>query len=422
MARTLLNLFDRFSPSEKERGILERATVSGPIRAEKEMRIVEVTANFPMIIPKNVLYDIEDAISRAYNLRYVRIYPKYKSELFTSEYFPEIMTEARRRDIISENFLRNYKAEFSGDAITVKTGFGVGGVNILNAGNTASKISEIISSEFGVYYKIKFDSDSSIDTGVHVDMDERLAAIRRRVSQNNAASVSVSTQPTNAKSSFYDDSPETTVEGEIIKAGYMKFSIEGAEIIFGEDFDIIPSKLHDSDKIAGEAVFVGVVMAKDVKARRRGNIGVSFCIHDGNAALSIRVSVSQSEASKYDGVRDDMAVAIRGTLAHDEFDGELILIPSAIKKIKKIDRTDTAPEKRVELHLHTTMSTMDAIIPPDVAVKTAKAWGHRAIAITDHGNVQGFQEAAKAAKEVGMKIQLILAEKISEKNKNALPL
>lgn len=404
MARTLLNLFDRFSPSEKERGILERATVSGPIRAEKEMRIVEVTADFPMIIPKNVLYDIEDAISRAYNLRYVRIFPKYKAELFTSDYFPEIMTEARRRDIISENFLRNYKAEFSGDTITVKTGFGIGGVNILNAGHTASKISDIIGSEFGVYYRIKFDSDISIDTGIHVDMDERLAAIRRKAAQNNASSVSVSSQPSDAKSSFYDDCPNVSVEGDIIKAGYMTFSIEGAETIFGDDFEIRPSKLHEAYKMTGEAVFVGEVMAKDVKARRRGNIGISFCIHDGNAALSIRVSVSQSEAAKYDNVRDNMAVAIRGTLAHDEFDGELILVPSSIMKIKKIERSDDAPEKRVELHLHTTMSTMDAIIPPDVAVKTAKAWGHKAVAITDHGNVQGFQEAAKAAKEVGMKL------------------
>ncbi|MBO4428427.1 MAG: hypothetical protein J5832_00590, partial [Clostridia bacterium] len=121
MARTLLNLFDKFSPTEKERGILERATVNGPIRAEKEMRIVEVSADFPMIIPKRVLYDVEDAIARAYKLKYVRIYPIYKPELFSEEYFPEIMIEARRRDIISENFLRNYTAEFGSGEITIKT-------------------------------------------------------------------------------------------------------------------------------------------------------------------------------------------------------------------------------------------------------------------------------------------------------------
>ena len=67
-----------------------------------------------------------------------------------------------------------------------------------------------------------------------------------------------------------------------------------------------------------------------------------------------------------------MPVAVLGTLRYDsDFDGELIINPAAVLQIKKIERMDHAPEKRVELHLHTNMSQMDAIIPPDIAVKTA---------------------------------------------------
>lgn len=100
-----------------------------------------------------------------------------------------------------------------------------------------------------------------------------------------------------------------------------------------------------------------------------------------------------------------MPIAVLGTLRYDaDFDGELIINPAAVMRIKKVERMDHAPEKRVELHLHTNMSQMDAIIPPDVAVKTAHRWGHRAVAITDHGNVQGYQEAMKAAEKLGMKV------------------
>ena len=81
-----------------------------------------------------------------------------------------------------------------------------------------------------------------------------------------------------------------------------------------------------------------------------------------------------------------------------------MLSPIGVQKIKLVSRTDDAPEKRVELHLHTNMSMMDATIDPYGIVELAKNWGHKAVAITDHGNVQGFQEAMLAAEKLGMKV------------------
>ena len=83
---------------------------------------------------------------------------------------------------------------------------------------------------------------------------------------------------------------------------------------------------------------------------------------------------------------------------------DCLFYPNEIAKIKKLAPKDTAPVKRVELHLHTEMSPMDARIPPSVVVKQANKWGHPAVAITDHGNVQGYQDAMLTAEKIGQKV------------------
>ena len=110
--------------------------------------------------------------------------------------------------------------------------------------------------------------------------------------------------------------------------------------------------------------------------------------------------LSRLETCKKEGDR----LRVRGDCRPDQFTGELTIYPVDVNRYPAQHREDIAPgEKRVELHLHTQMSTMDGLTKVKEAVETAARWGHKAIAITDHGVVQAFPEATKACKKAGIK-------------------
>jgi DNA polymerase-3 subunit alpha (Gram-positive type) len=102
-----------------------------------------------------------------------------------------------------------------------------------------------------------------------------------------------------------------------------------------------------------------------------------------------------------------MWLKLRGRVEYDRFMNppELVIVPLDVNEVvPPAERSDDAPEKRVEFHLHTTMSTMDAVTSAEEYIKTAAKWGHKAIAITDHSGVQAFPEAGKAADKYGIKV------------------
>ena len=118
-------------------------------------------------------------------------------------------------------------------------------------------------------------------------------------------------------------------------------------------------------------------------------------------AAEIRQMTTEELSAK---LKDGKWATVRGSYRYDDFKREMVLMVSDIMEAEKPVRRDTASEKRVELHLHTTFSTMDACATATDLIKQAAAWGHKAIAVTDHGVVQSFPEAFGAAKKAGIKL------------------
>ena len=151
----------------------------------------------------------------------------------------------------------------------------------------------------------------------------------------------------------------------------------------------------------------GMVFNLNHRILKSGRLLITFDIHgrgekDRYNAVSVKLFTTPDEDTL---IKKGAAITVRGTVQYDDYAGELILLADTIAPGSPPEiRPDNAPEKRVELHLHTNMSSLDAIATAGAYVKRAAAWGHPAIAITDHGVAQAFPEAADAARAAGIKI------------------
>ncbi|MEH7415809.1 PolC-type DNA polymerase III [Neobacillus drentensis] len=154
-------------------------------------------------------------------------------------------------------------------------------------------------------------------------------------------------------------------------------------------------------------VVQGYIFDAEIRELRSGRSLLTFKITDYTSSIIVKMfSRDKEDAALFQLVKKGLWVKVRGSVQNDTFVRDLVMICNDINEIKPAGRKDTAPEdaKRVELHLHTPMSQMDAVTPVSALIAQAKKWGHKAIAVTDHAVAQSFPEAYGAGKKNDIKI------------------
>ena len=171
-------------------------------------------------------------------------------------------------------------------------------------------------------------------------------------------------------------------------------------MIWGKPFTGKVTPIRELNIKMGNVIVEGrVFKAECYETRRKGMWTLNFNITDEHGSVAVRKTMDEKEAKALGGtVSDGMWLRMQGKVELTYDGRDIVLRPVNIMKASHPGRQDNAPEKRVELHLHTQMSSMDALTDVGKVVKQAAAWGHPAIAITDHGTVQAFPKARDAAK------------------------
>jgi DNA polymerase-3 subunit alpha (Gram-positive type) len=180
------------------------------------------------------------------------------------------------------------------------------------------------------------------------------------------------------------------------------------KLVFGYEIRDEPVPISNITEEEKRITIQGTVFGLDSKELRNGSTLFTFNLTDYTDSITLKVfAKTKDDLAVLKLLKDGLWVRARGRVEYDRFmaEPELVMIPSDLNEVPPPpERTDTAEVKRVEFHLHTTMSTMDAVTPVEAYIKTAAKWGHPAIAISDHANVHCFPEAAKAAKKHNMKV------------------
>jgi len=194
-----------------------------------------------------------------------------------------------------------------------------------------------------------------------------------------------------------------------------KKKTEGPKVLYGRKItqsknDPIGDLNETSGRCAIEGFVIGSIESKELRGGNKTLVTFGITDYTGSILCKVFLNTEQGEGKEISGLKVGIRVKVRGSCQWDNFSKEISFMVDDIQQVPWEQRKDNEEVKRVELHLHTQMSNMDAVSSPSALIKRAADWGHEAIAITDHGVVQAYPEAfdtIKKLKKSGKNIKLI---------------
>lgn len=344
------------------------------VHASAASRKMELTLYSETLIPYGLIETVKQEAQQAFDLNSLVIKVKYENmalaDVDLPRYYENLVFYVNTMVPGVRSLLTDSTAAFREGVLYVRCKYGTGMLTDTGCGTLMEKL---VFTQLGERVQVKFVDDSTED-----ELERRQAETLEKLEKI--------TPPPAAKAA----KPDTADTGGIILGKAIK----------GEPVAL--SSISDGDNTV---VVRGEVYGVDSRELRSGKMLLMFCITDETSSYSAKAFLEKDKfASVKVQVKDGAYVTLRGRIQYDTFARENIIMANDIVRAQKPQREDTAEEKRVELHLHTQMSAMDGMTSASDLVSTAARWGHKAVAITDHGNVQAFPEAANAAKKHGIKI------------------
>ena len=392
------------------------------------------------LISKQVIYKAEDALKkqifRMKNMD-VRIIDRYRlSKQYTPVkimeiYYDSILIELEKYWTLEYNLLKNSQWEFDGEhclVLTLEDGF----LSRTYADTLADYFKKIFLNRFGfeidVIYKYAKKEGSHYELENEHKLNLRVAQIEKNMraaqaagdgvnedssktafskgtstsskSENAASSGTKSNDGVvqeNSRQSSFGDKNRTQFGQKGSQNEYYKKKPSNPDVLYGRDFDEEPMPIEQVDSALGEIVIAGMIRKVDEREIRNERTILMFDLTDFTDTITVKMFIANAqlpEVKEY--IKKGNFIKVKGVAALDRYDQEISI--TSVWGIRKSQdnrevRNDLSLHKRVELHCHTKMSDMDGVSSVSDIIKQAIRWGHKGIAITDHGVVQAFTDA-----------------------------
>ena len=369
---SFLQMFTEYRPGESLSGVLSVARITGA-DLDPATRQAAVTLYADQYIPMRLLEKVERDICGLYGLRHFEIHMTHPAEELQKVEPEELMQLFVEENSMNRASLAGAGWKWDGDNLEIS--LRANGKAALEEAVPA--VCRKLTERFGRAPVFKVLSAHDLSGQALFDALETMRS-------TTAAAMPAAMRSGDKKSSGSPKQDQPQSE----------------ETLYGKPFRGNPVPMKDLNIDMGSVIVEGRVFSVDHRELKKRNAWiVSFDMTDNTGSVRLQRFLENSEAKKIlDHLQVGNILKVQGRTELNRYDNEMNIKPFAIMPGSMPTRKDTAPgEKRVELHLHTTMSNMDALTDTGAAVKQAAAWGHKAIAITDHGVAQSFPDAMKAA-------------------------
>ena len=353
-------------------------------KEDMSMSVDIVSDEFPCALP---FARFRAAIRDRYGVSTIRFsvkYPDFKlTENNINDFYNNVKEYVCFKKSSMSKILMGSNATFKDNILTINLRFGT--EEILLNENIDEIIKEYIKTCFGLDLEIKFDIKIVEEDKLMEEIEED----RRTFAKEFVVKTVVEEEP---KVKEVIEKAEDDEEKD-------------KNLIIGRDFSGVVTPLSDITEYSGRVVVAGKVIGFETRELRTGNNIISIYITDDTASITCKCFVKPDKIKDITGaIKGSKAITVKGDAVYDQYEHEVTVKINSLKLKDVKSRTDNAEVKRVELHAHTVMSAMDSVAKTDELIKTAAKWGHKAIAITDHGVVQAYPDAFDAAEKSGIKV------------------
>ncbi len=383
MAKTLSELFDRCK-SETYQDCMDGEVRSLAVSHDHQQMICHVAYQKPISLEH--LDGLGKEIAQAYGLTRFSIAPRYQMDALTPEYIDLLRQDLCHRMPSATGLLAASRWDFADGHLRISMGDTARGYFSV----ALRQMQERIETETGqrvVVEAVPF-AEEQVEKIIESQHAARNAALKAAMDAMPVAEPMPEKPRKNLK---------VRPAGE--NGGYQRPKVEKVadeNLILGKLYTEEPIPIRDAlgefDRVTikGDVFFVD---HREITSKKTGKewVKIAFDITDNTNSIRVSKFMAKDQAGDIvSAIKTGMHLIVQGKISFDSYEKESILEPTAIVKSKKKIRMDNAPEKRVELHLHTNMSAMDGVSDTKDLIDRCKAWGWPAMAITDHGCAQAF--------------------------------